>query len=309
MSQLLRWGLAGAIALLAAFAGTAVVDLWVSDAQDVQIYGPVEQGDTRAADVKPLRVLVASMISTSSTIELYGGLVRQLGDMVGRRGVLVQRRNYGEANEAIRHGDVDLAFVCSGAFIESTIDGNYAELLAVPVVRGKSTYNAYVIVAAGAPWQQLSDLKGRAVAYVDPESLTGRNYLRHRIKSLGSEESTFFGRISYTGSHDRSIEAVARGLVDVASVDHLIFEMMKEQQPATTNKLRILETSPPFGAPPVVVPRSVPAELRAKLRQALVGLHKTEAGARTLSQLRVDRFDVVTDAHYSSVRTLWNEVR
>ena len=305
--QAIRWGLAGLFALTIAFAGPTLARFWPSDAQKVEIHGPVEEEDSEAAPMEPLRVLVASMISTQSTLELYGGMVRQLGTLVGRRGVLVQRRSYSEANEAIRHGDVDLAFVCSGAFIESTINGDYAELVAVPVVRGKSTYQAYIIVAADSPWRHLAGMRGRSVAYVDPKSLTGREYLRHRVAALASREGPFFRRIVYTGSHDRSIEAVARGLVDVASVDHLIFEMMKEQQPEIGQRVRILERSPPFGAPPVVVPRSKSLALRTALRAALIGLHKTEEGPGTLRELKIDRFEPVTKEHYASVIALWGK--
>lgn len=304
-----RWRLVAVVALVSLSAVAAGVGLWRDEAVDVRIFGPVEPVTDAATPREPLRVLVASMASTRPTLELYGDIIRQLGDSVGRRGIVVQRRNYAEGNEAIRHGEVDLAFVCSGAFVESQSDGDYAELLVVPVIGGKSTYHAYVIVAADSPWQRLEDLRGRSVAYVDADSLTGRNYLRYRVQAMGGTEDAFFSRFVYTGSHDRSVEAVARGLVDVASVDHLIFQMMIAQQPELGRKVRVIEQSPPFGAPPVVVPRRLDPELRARLLTALLGLHKTPGGAALLGQLRVNRFEAVADAHYESVRSLWAKVR
>lgn len=305
--RLARRGLLGILVLAVAFTIVTLARQLQRDVHEVRIHDVEQASPIKKAGVRPLRVLVASMVSTQSTLELYGGMVRQLGKQVGRRGVLVQRRSYGEANEAIRHGDVDLAFVCSGAYVESTLSGDYADLVAVPVIRGESTYRAYVIVAADSPWRRLEDMRGRTVAYVDPKSLTGREYLRHRVGAVQGQSDTFFGDAVYTGSHDRSIEAVARGVVDVASVDHLIFEMMKEQRPEIGEKIRILEHSPPFGAPPVVVPRSTSQAMRTALRDALVGLHTTEVGANTLRQLRIDRFEPVTKEHYASVSAIWGK--
>jgi len=282
----------------------------VGNVRDVEIHGADDTEARPEADQrKPLRVLVASMISPRSTLDVYGGLVKELGDLVGRRGVLVQRRNYTEGNEAIRHGDVDLAFICSGAYVQSEVEGGFAELLAVPVIQGLATYQAYIIVPRDKPWKELKDLRGQQAAYVDADSLTGRAYLRHRLVEMGERDDRFFKSIVYTGSHDRSIEAVARGIVDVATVDHLILDMMAEQQPELLDKIRIIERSQPYGAPPVVAPRGQDHELRASLKKALASIHTTEVGGKTLSRLRVDRFEAVPTSHYDSVRKIWEPVR
>lgn len=280
-----------------------------ADVPRVSVFDGAEAAPSRDSERPPLRVLVASMVSPGWTLELYDKLAQQLGAAVGRRGVLVQRRNYAEANAAVAHSDVDIAFVCSGAYVQGERDDIGAQLLAVPVVRGRSTYRSYLLVPASGPSHKLEDLRGKRVTYVDPTSLTGAAYLRHRVASIGAVEGGFFARIDYSGSHDRSVEAVARGLTDGAPVDDLIYEMMAEAKPELRDKIRIIERSEPFGAPPIVVPRTTTAALRDALLKALTGMHLHPDTVPLLRALHIDRFDAVEPSHYDAVRAVWGSAR
>lgn len=253
------------------------------------------------AGAQPLRLLVAAMTSPRWTADRYSALVDWLGRRLGRPVTLVQRKSYFEGNEALRHHEVDVAFVCSGAFAESRRDGGYADLLVVPVVGGAMTYQSYVIALAHGPLRSFEDLRGHSMAFTDPLSLTGRLYVRHRLAQAGVSDATFFSRVTYTGSHDRSIDAVLDEVVDAAAVDGLVYDAFVERTPSLELTLRIIDRSPPFGIPPVVVPHDSPPELRRELLQALTGMHADSEGRAVLESLGIDRFEVARPEAYASL--------
>ncbi len=295
------------LAALAALVAAVLAGVWsgaVGDARVVRMLDevPATVAPSAGAVPAPLRVLVASMVSPGSTRDTYARLIERLGARLGRRAVLLQRRTYFEANEAVRNGEVDLAFLCSGAFVEAESEMHFAEMLAVPVVKGQTTYNAALLAGAGVTGNRLTDLRGRSMAYVDPMSLTGRLWAQRELRLAGLSEEAFFSRIVYTGSHDRAVHAVDLGLVDAASVDELIFDAMVAARPQLLERIRVVERSPAFGMPPVVVSRQTDAALRTALQAALLSMHEDAEGRSVLAELGIDRFVAPRPDHFDSVR-------
>jgi phosphonate transport system substrate-binding protein len=128
---------------------------------------------TPAVGEIPLRVAVAAVISPKGTVESYSDLVNYLGGKTGRPIELVQRRTYMEVNDLLENGEVDLAFVCTSAYIAGQQDFGM-ELLAAPQVNGETVYHSYLIVPFSSPAHDIADMKGKVFAFTDPISLTGR---------------------------------------------------------------------------------------------------------------------------------------
>ena len=62
--------------------------------------------------------------------------------------------------------------------------------------------------------------------------------------------------------------AADRKLADGAAVDSLVYDQVVIPGSRYHGKLKVIEKSPGFPIPPVVAPRSVPADLRAKFRSS-----------------------------------------
>ncbi len=251
----------------------------------------------------PLRVAVAGVLSPETTFAPYGDLVAYLGEHLGRPAQMLQGKTYAEVNELVRTGQVDLAFVCTGAYVVGERDFGM-RLLAVPQVRGETVYYSYIIVPADSPAQTLAALQGKVFAFTDPMSNSGHLAALEMLRQLGVSPGEFFRRTIFTYSHDRSIQAVAEGLVDGAAVDSLVYVHLLELEPAYREKVRVIERSPPYGMPPVVVHPRLDPELQEQLQVLLLGMDEDEAGRAILDQLDIDRF-VPPDKHaYDSVRQM-----
>ncbi len=262
---------------------------------------------TSALSQVPLRVAVAAVISPQGTIESYASLADYLSEKLNRPVELVQRRTYLEINDLIKRGEVDLAFVCTSAYIVGHDDFGM-ELLAAPQVKGETVYRAFLIVSVDSPARDMADLKGKVFAFTDPISLTGRAYPTALVQSLGTTPEAFFGRTFFTYGHDEAIYAVAHGLADGASVDSLVFEYALARDPLLGQKVKVIHRSPPFGIPPVVVNPNLRPQVKEQLQALLLEMHTDPAGQAALSAVGIERFVTIDDSAYASARSLIQEV-
>ena len=251
--------------------------------------------------VTPLRVAVAAVISPQGAMESYSPLLEYLEAKLGRPIERVQGATYAETNEILESGLVDIAFVCTGAYIQGSTEFGM-EILAVPEIDGESVYYSWIIVPATSSVQKLDDLHGSTFAFTDPLSLTGWMYPNYLILRMRERPDIFFNRTFFTYSHDRAIHAVADGLADGAAVDSLIYSYLVKRDPSIAEKLRIIHKSPPFGMPPVVVSPGIQPQLRIELQRLFINLGNDPDGRQALDTLGIDGFIMGDDMLYNSAR-------
>lgn len=263
----------------------------------------VARPETPSTDRAHLRVAVAAMVSPKETFVHYRELLTYLGEKLNQEVALVQRRTYGEINELLGKGEIDLAFLCSGPYAMEK-DKYGFELLATPEVNGSHFYRAYLIVNEKSPFKDLEDLRGKTFAFTDPDSNTGKLVPTDWLQELGERPETFFKQSIYTYSHDNSIMAVAKGMVDGASVDGLIWDFYNQRDPAITNTTRVIRKSDPYGNPPLVASKTVSTQVKGAIRQLLLSMHDDAKGARILRELMIDRFIEPSDDWYEGIREI-----
>jgi len=264
---------------------------------------PVARPGDRPPSHPTLRVAVAAMISPKETFDLYRQLLAYLGQQLGHDLEFVQRQTYGEINELLGKGQIDLAFICSGPYVSGKDRYGFVPL-AVPQIHGGHFYHSYLIVNRSSAFHQLEDLKGHTFAFTDPDSNTGRLVPSYWLAQQGTRPETFFGRIIYTYSHDNSIMAVARGLVDGAAVDGLVWEFYQARNPGLTSRTRVIKKSEPYGIPPLVASGRLDGKIQGQIRELLLAMHQDPEGREILRELMIDRFVPLQEEWYDIVRKM-----
>ncbi len=250
---------------------------------------------------------VSAMASPAQTLVHFTEFQDYLAEKLGTSVSLKQRRTYEEINNLLAREKVQMAFTCTGGYLS----GRKAfglELLAVPVMNGKTRYQSYIVTRTDNPAHSLTDLKGAVFAFTDPLSLTGYIFPTARINQIGRTTREFFQKTFYTESHDKSIEAVATGVADAAAVDSLIFDALRNEEDSFASRLKIVEVSEEFGMPPVVVPPGVSVELKRKLLKVLLSMDKDPAGRDVLNALGMDGFTLPEPELYRSAILLRKEI-
>lgn len=265
------------------------------------------EGDTTysSMDTIPyLRVAVSAMISPKETFAYYKELFGYISRKTNKKIKIIQRKTYSEVNKLLNNHQVDMAFICSGAYVNERQDGHPIKIVAIPVINGRPTYQAYIITYKSSEVKKFEDLKGKSFAFTDPLSNTGYFYAISRIRSLGYNKETFFKDYVFTYAHDISIQLVAKQVVDGASVDGLIFDYLQHSHPERLKNIRIVEKSQLFGIPPIVVPSSTPDSTLKKLQRILCQMDKDTMGVKILKKLMIDRFVPANDSLYNSIRRM-----
>jgi phosphonate transport system substrate-binding protein len=252
-------------------------------------------------------VAVAAMISPKETFDLYRQLLAYLGRGLNTDLEFVQRKTYAEIDELLKKGEIDLAFICSGPYVAGKERFGF-ESIAVPEVHGSHFYQSYLIVNKDSPYRSLEDLRGHTFAFTDPDSNTGRLVPTYWLWEMQAQPETFFSRIVYTYSHDNSIMAVARNLVDGATVDGLIWEFYQQKNPAFTSKTRIIKKSESFGIPPLVASKNLSRASKERIRQILFSMHQDPEGKKILAELMIDRFTAPQEEWYGNLRKMYQQV-
>ncbi|MFA6823582.1 MAG: PhnD/SsuA/transferrin family substrate-binding protein, partial [Geobacter sp.] len=93
--------------------------------------------------VKPLRIGMGGIITPKEGYRYYQQLQGYLAQQLGQPVQLVDRANYEELNRLLQSGGIDAAFVCAGPYVEGKQQFDM-QLIAMPLVNGKSVYHAYI---------------------------------------------------------------------------------------------------------------------------------------------------------------------
>jgi len=262
-----------------------------------------------------VKAAIASVVSPKESYEYYDEMITYISQKLGWNIKIIQRRSYLEINDLIKNNEIDFAFVCSGAYIDGKSDFGM-KILVAPVVNGNTTYNSFIIVNNNSNYTSLTDLRGKKFAFSDPLSNTGKFYPTYRLYLLHETPESFFGideqgrnNSFFTYSHDNSIIAVAEQIAEGAAVDSLVYEDMKETHPDVIAKTRIIETSPPFGIPPVVVSKDIDPFLENRLRNIFLNMDKDEEGKKILTMVKIERFINLNDSAYDSIREMRKQIQ
>ncbi len=251
---------------------------------------------------------VSAMTSPAQTLVHFAEFREYLEEKLKTHVHLKQRRTYEEINTLLKDADVQMAFTCTGGYLA----GRQAfglEILAVPVVEGKTAYRSYIITHSDNPAESLEELRGQIFAFTDPLSLSGRIYPVATLNSQGYITKTFFKKTFFTESHDKSIEAVATGLADGAAVGRLICGSRRTLPGSFARQVRVIHQSKEFGMPPVVVTPGLDKGKKRTLLKVLLGMANDPRGQVVLKHLEMDGFAIPSPELYRSAIVLSKQLK
>jgi ABC-type phosphate/phosphonate transport system substrate-binding protein len=127
---------------------------------------------------------------------------------------------------------------------------------------------SFFIVNAKTKHRALRDLRRSICALNSFDSNTGMNLLRASIAPI-AEGRPFFSSIVITGSHLKSLEAVAAGYAGIAAIDCVSFAHFRRFAPELTKRVWIIGESVGTPAPPFITSRHTNAKTLAILKDAL----------------------------------------
>ncbi|MBI5846930.1 MAG: phosphate/phosphite/phosphonate ABC transporter substrate-binding protein [Nitrospirae bacterium] len=253
----------------------------------------------------PVKIGVASMITPVDAVKYYQDVIDYIGEQIGQPVQMVHRRTYDEMDSLLERSEVKIAFICSAPYVKNREQFG-VELLVAPSVSGKPLYHSYIIVPLESPLKTFPELKGKTFAFTDPKSNTGKLYPTHLLKTMGYTPERFFKRFLFSYSHNKSVEMVAKKIVDGAAVESIVYDHMIKTGSPYAKQTKVIKRSPPYGIPPVVVTKDIDPMLKKKVKDAFLAMQNTPRGKAILSAMMIDGFVEVPDKNYDSIRQMEN---
>lgn len=185
--------------------------------------------------------------------------------------------DHAAAVEALRNGSADISFMGALPYVLANRHIG-ATILLAEVYRGMPSYTGRIFVRADSGIEQLSELRGRSIAFADPISESGYLYpldtfVEAGLLERGEEPRRFFGRVFFAGGYQQAIQAVVAGLVDAAGVSQYADLLLS---PAQQAEVRWIAESRPIPSHTVIARGDLDPALSARFGAAMLKLNEPE---------------------------------
>lgn len=165
---------------------------------------------------------------------------------------------------------------------------------------------SFIVVNAGCPAASIEELRGARAAINDRGSNSGYNLFRHFV-APHAIDGRFFSSVIETGGHRESIDAVACGEADVASIDCVTFGNTLRFDAARVAGVRILAQTARGPGLPFITSASTPAKDLVILRRALAETIADPDLAEICETLSLRGIRLLGDADYEVLAQLDRE--
>ncbi len=253
---------------------------------------------------EPLKLGVHPYLSASDLVKRFTPLAEYLGRAIGQPVAVEISNAYSAHIQKIGQGTLDIAFMGPASYVILTDRFGKRPLLAAFVTKEGKVFHGRIMVRADSPIRSLEQLKGKRFVFGDRDSTMSHFVPRWLLLKSGVDVKDF-ANATYVSNHDNIALGILSGVFDAGAVKEEIFRIYEPQG------LRSLARSPAVADHLFVAREGLPEKTVRAIRQALLGLTKTEEGRKILSGIRNDVIDLAPaqDRDYDTLRKILGELK
>lgn len=258
--------------------------------------------------------LTFAIIPTEETVaelQLYKPVTDRMAKLTGKKIQFFMPTSYASVVEGLLSKFVDVAVLGPYTYvIANSKDPNVEVFATYAKKKGHMQeegpgYKAALITKKGTKFTTIESLKGATVGLTDPGSTSGN--LMPRVvfsKVVGMDIDKFFGKVAYTGSHELSAVAVAKGKVDAAFVATHRFDNVVNKGEIKLEDVNILWSSKPIPQDPFVYRKPLCEDIKKNIRETFLGLDKEASAQNFLKNVKSNKFVAMSSEDYDIIRDL-----
>jgi phosphate/phosphite/phosphonate ABC transporter binding protein len=233
------------------------------------------------AQTAGLKFGVTPVFSESEMRDEFQPLMEYMTKAIGTEVTLYIAKNYGDLREQMEAGKVDIGSFTPFVYIDAVVGGKI-KIIAQSILDHSAFYKGLVITRTDRGVKELSDLKGKRFAFVDPKSASGYVYPRAMLIEKGFDPDKFFKEIVFAGGHDKVIAEVLAGKVEAGAINDVAPSIAKSKGLKTEDLVTIASTDPiPHDA--IAVSSDLDDKTTQKIQKALIDLEKSEEGKKAIA--------------------------
>ncbi len=283
-------------------------------------------GHVQAEDLKEFRVGILGGENEADRLRNFQCLADKLPAAIGVEKVsFFPAADYDGVIQGLLGGTLDYAELGASGFAKIYLAKADAvePILTTVQTDGSTGYHSIMVARKDSGITKLEDLKGKKLGFADADSTSG--YLIPLVtlpEAIGGPVKEFFGSTGFGGGHENLVLEVVKGTFDAGTTwasgvgefkDGYTsgnLHKMVEKGILDMNDLVELWQSPLIPNGPIVVRSSMNADMKAKFKQFMVDLPKTDAACFSAIQggdftgyteVNVDFYKPIIDARKATI--------
>ncbi|HEV7308968.1 phosphonate ABC transporter substrate-binding protein [Ensifer sp.] len=250
-------------------------------------------GHAQAEDLKEFRIGILGGENEADRLRNFQCLVDKLPAAIGVEKVsLFPAADYDGVIQGLLGGTLDYAELGASGYAKIYLAKADAvePILTTVQTDGSTGYHSIMVARKDSGITKIEDLKGKKLGFADPDSTSG--YLVPLVtlpEAIGAPVKEFFGETGFGGGHENLVLEVVKGTFDAGTTfgsgvgefkDGYTsgnLKKMVDKGILDMNDLVELWKSPLIPNGPIVVRTSMNDDMKAKFKQFMVDLPKTDA--------------------------------
>lgn len=230
-------------------------------------------------------------------MELYGPIVEHINMQIPEANFHLEASNdYADFDQKMDAGHFDFSMPNPYQTVRSLKHGYQV----FAKMGDDENFRGIILVRKDSGIKEITDLKGKAVAYPAPTALAATMMPQYYLHTHGLDVNNDIEN-RYVGSQESSILNVLRGHVAAGATWPVPWNSFRAEHPEMASQLEVKWQTESLQNNGWVVRKDVPPEILAKFKAALLDLNQTEEGKRMLDRLPISGFEEATDQTYAPV--------
>lgn len=203
--------------------------------------------------------------------------------------------------EGLANGTIDLAWV-SAMDMLNLRKNDAAHLLLASQINGSTGYKSYWVTLADRPYRDITDLRGKPIAFSSRSSTSGYLIPLSDLKNRGlldakADPASFFGpdHVWFGTGYVSAVERVLAGEAEAAAVSDYVLDGDKHLTPEQKSRLRKLQAQGPVPTHVIAASARLQPDDLAALKRGLLALEAADTGVeRTVFSAELVEVDPTT---------------
>ena len=231
------------------------------------------------ADYKTVKFGILSSENEQDRLARYKGFEAYMEETLGIDLEIFTAGNFDGVIQALSADQIEFAFLGSSAYAAAytASEGNVQPLLASQSVNGATGYYSIITVRCDSGYKTVDDLKGKVLAFADPDSTSGYAVPLYNLVQQGYEMETFFAGNPFAGSHEAGVQGVVNGQFDAAATyqdneTSGVYQLMESKGMIQKGEVCVIWQSPEITNGPVTTRNNLPQPMIDEVKAALLAL-------------------------------------
>jgi phosphonate transport system substrate-binding protein len=265
---------------------------------------------TGANDPSWPKEITFALLSTENAAEItrrWGPILAQLEKDLGIKVKAATATDYRGTIEALKFKKAEIGHLGPKSYVEAS-NNNYANvepIAQLQLANGSLGYRSCLIVHSDSDIFSPEDMTGKTFAFNDPNSTSG--YLvpsAFFMMEMGVDPKKHFSKVTFSGSHEASILAVAAKKVEIASTNLPDLQQLTRENKMPRGALRVIWVSKIIPNDPIVVRKDLPPSFKSAVQESLTTMRARNTEAFKEIGAWLGGFVPADDGKYQVIRDL-----